>query len=179
MAARGWAQRSSCAWTAPRTAPTKARTSTTSRSLNGVTSSLQTYFYDPGVPVGTTVERLDGAAQLGVEQIANAVAQQVEGQHRQCDGPTREEHQPPWRHQAGIQRTGQHVAADRGGRRDADAQEAQAGLDYDGDAEMGGGEDQIGCHALRQDVAEHQTFVRGADAARGLDILHLLERQHD
>ena len=63
-------------------------------------------------------------------------------------------------------------------RRDADAQEAERGFDDDGDAQMGGGQDQVGRHALRQDVAEHQALVRGAEPARGLDILDLLERQH-
>ena len=37
---------------------------------------------------------------------------------------------------------------------------------------MGGGEDR-GRHALRQDVTEHQAQVRSAEAAGGLDILHL------
>ena len=44
---------------------------------------------------------------------------------------------------------------------------------------MGCREDQVRRHALGQDMAEHQALVRGADAACGLDILHLLERQHD
>ena len=104
---------------------------------------------------------------------------QVERQHRDRDGGTREHHQPPRRHQAGVQRIGQHVAPGRRRWRDADAQEAERRLDDDGDAEMGGRQDQVGRHALRQDVAEHQALVRGADAARRLDVLHLLERQHD
>ena len=75
---------------------------------------------------------------------------------------------------AGVQRIGQHVAPGRRRRRDADAEEAERGLDDDRDAEMRGGQDQIRRDALRQDVPGHDAQVRGADAARRLDVRHLL-----
>ena len=44
---------------------------------------------------------------------------------------------------------------------------------------MGRRQDQVGGDALRQDVPRHHPQMRGAEAARRLDIGHLLQRQHD
>ena len=89
------------------------------------------------------------------------------------------QHQPPRRHQAGVQRVGQHVAPGRGRRRNADAEKPERGLDDDRHAQMGRRQDQIGRDALRQDVPQHHPQVRGAESARRLDIGHFLQRQHD
>ena len=42
-------------------------------------------------------------AQSRVEDVANAVAQQIEGEHGQSDREAGKQHKPPRRHQAGIQ----------------------------------------------------------------------------
>src|SRR5262245_44738631 len=54
--------------------------------------------------------RLDRAAQSWVEQIADAVAEEVEGEHGDGNGEPGKEHQPPRRHQTGVQGIGEHIA---------------------------------------------------------------------
>ena len=99
------------------------------------------------------------AAQPRIEHVPDAVAEQVEGEHGDGDGEPGKQHQPPRRHEAGVQSVRQHVAPGGRRRRDADAEEAERGLDDDGDAQMRGRQDQEGGDALRQDVPEHQAHV--------------------
>src|SRR5207248_2618244 len=89
-----------------------------------------------------------------VERVANPVAEQVEGEHGDRDGETREEHEPPRRDEV-RDRVGQHVAPRRRGGRDADAEEAERGLDDDGDTEVRRGQHEVGRDTLGQHVERH------------------------
>src|SRR5215831_6142342 len=116
-------------------------------------------------------------AQPRIEQVADAVAQQVEGENRDGDGEPGEQHQPPRWNEPGIECVGQHIAPGRRRRRDADAEETQRCFDDDGNSKVGRRQDQEGGNALRQDMPEHQANVGGPEAARSLHERHLFERQ--
>src|SRR5882672_9831317 len=115
-----------------------------------------------------------GGRELRVQRVADTVAEQVKCEHGDGDREAGEEHQPPVGHETGD-RVRQHIAPGGGGRRDADAQEAQGGLDDDRDAQVGGGEDQVGSHALRQDVQGHHAQLRGAGGPPCLDEGHFAD----
>src|SRR6516165_9047625 len=70
----------------------------------------------------------DGAAEARVEDVADAVTEQIERQHSKSNRQAGEQHQPPRRHQAGVQRVRQHIAPGRRRRRDADPEKAEGCL---------------------------------------------------
>ena len=103
--------------------------------------------------------------QLGVERVAQAVAEQVEGQHGDQDGEAREGHHPPGA-QHELARVGQHRAPFRRRRLGAEAEEAQCR-----GVEDRGGEAERRLHdqrrqAVRQHGLEHQPQRAGAGDAR-------------
>ena len=129
--------------------------------------------------VAVRCPRLHRSPQPRIQRVPDPVAQQVERQHRQRDRRTGKQHQPPRRHQPGVQRVGQHVAPGRRRRRNANAQKPQRRLDDDRHAQMRGRQDQIRRDALRQDMPHHHARMRGAQAAGRFDVGHFLQRQHD
>ena len=117
------------------------------------------------------------APGAGIEDVADAVPQQVEGDHRNEDGQAGIDHQPRRRLDIAAS-LGEHVAPFRRRRLDAEAQERQAG-----NAQHRGADIQ---HRRGQQRGQRiGDQVRGKDMAafraRGLrrgDIVPLLDLQH-
>ena len=113
---------------------------------------------------------------LRIEGVAQAVAQEIEGERRQQDGEPRHEDEPGCQAHEAI--AAPHVGAPRGrGRLDADAEEAQArlGQEREGDGHRDLHDD--GRRQVGQDVADEDAAVRGADGMRALDEELFAERQ--
>src|SRR5262245_31486045 len=84
-----------------------------------------------GVMIVTAFTARSLAAQARVQEFAQGVAHDVEGQHGEYDGQPREGRDPRTALDV-LPALAEDVAPARGGRRDAEAQEGQARLRADG-----------------------------------------------
>src|SRR5262245_45255244 len=114
------------------------------------------------------------AAQPRVEDVTQAVAQQIEAHHGEKDGQARRRRVPP-RIGEELARLGDGPAPLRRGRRRAEAEEPQRGGGEDGEAHADGG----AYDDRRGDVGQHvqhgQPPGRGAERRRALDEDFILE----
>ncbi len=128
------------------------------------------------------VARLPGGlavpAQLRIPRVAQRVAEEVEGEHRQADGESRKDRQPRRLLHEGAAGAAQHQSPGRRGRLGADPEEGQRGLDEDGIAEPDRRDDEDGRGHVGQDVAPEDGEVAAAQGLRGLDVAVLLRGQH-
>lgn len=97
---------------------------------------------------------------MRIEKVAQAVAQQVEGQRGEAQGQTGEGGRPPGLLQV-ILRVGDHGAPLRRGRLHSQAQEAEAGGGQDGVAHV-----EAGLHQDRRDGVEIDRGSRVGDDQR-------------
>src|SRR5215217_8459034 len=117
----------------------------------------------------STVSAISALRQAGIEDVAQAVAEQVEGQHRVADGEARE---------GRDQRRGFHVVAGGGEvgapvgrrRRRSQPQERQCRHDQDDVTQPHRGIDDQRRDDVGQDLAQRDGKAALADGARGLDI---------
>jgi hypothetical protein len=107
--------------------------------------------------------------QLGVECRPQAVAEEVEKQHRQEDGDAGEDGHVVG-HPDVIPAFGQHGAPFGRGRLGPQPQEAQAGGRDDGGADAHGEVNDDTAQGPGHDVHEHDSFPGSADAARRPDV---------
>src|SRR6266851_5507998 len=116
-------------------------------------------------------------AHLRIERVAQAVAHDVHGQHRQCKEDAGIEDVVREHAEQGAA-LGHDVAPARDFRRDADAEEGQDRLGQDGGGGDEGALHDQGRDGVGQDVAEHQGPGRRADRDGALDIGLLAHREH-
>src|SRR6266571_3386711 len=114
--------------------------------------------------------------QPRIERIANALAEQVVGEHGEEDGEARIDRQPP-RELDDFLALVEDVAPRRVRRTHAEAEERQARLGEDGGGDAEGHGHQHGRHGVGQDVAPDDAEGAGADRLRPDHELALLERE--
>ena len=105
-----------------------------------------------------------------VENVAQAVAEEVGGQHDERDGEARNDDQIGRLHHV-LARTGEHGAPFRRWRLDAEAEEAQARGRQDRKADAHGVADDQDAADIRQHMAEHDAEVAGVNALGRLDVI--------
>ena len=109
---------------------------------------------------------------MGVEVVAEAVADEVEAENAEGYGHGGEEDEV-----RGLEEVGtgvvEHGSPGGGGRLDAEAEKAEGGFGEHGSCHADGGLDEQGLHNVGEDVAEEQAGVVGAERAGGLDELAL------
>src|SRR3954453_595632 len=124
-----------------------------------------------------TVELLRGrSAGPGVEGVAQAVTEEVEGEHGEEDGQSGRHHEP----RVDLVPAGggaEHAAPRRGGRLDADAEERQGGLEEDVRRDEEGRVDEDRREEVRQHLPAQDVAAPGAQAASGVDELAFTQRQ--
>src|SRR5262249_1393736 len=107
-----------------------------------------------------------------VEDVAEAVAEQVHGEHRHHDGEAGKRGDPPRLAQV-VAPLAQHAPPLGRGRRAAETEEAEGRRGENRRAEAeGGGDDERGEH-VGQDVAAHDEPVASAHRARRLHVAQL------
>src|SRR2546426_673667 len=106
------------------------------------------------------------AAEPRIEQVAEGVAHQVEGQHGQHDGEPGERGDPRAALDV-LAALAQDVAPARRGRRDAEPEEGQAGLGADGGRDIERGHHHEGVERAREHVARPDPELAAAEGARG------------
>src|SRR5579884_2549811 len=113
----------------------------------------------------------------GIEDIAQAVADKVQAQHRHADGRAAEHHAPGGDHEVLLAIVGD--VSPRGRRWwDPEPEEAQGGLhEYRGADVEREGDDQRREH-VGQDVAAHDPDHRAAERAGRLHELHVTHPEH-
>lgn len=104
----------------------------------------------------------------GVEQVSQAVAEEIEGEDTGGDGEGREEDEVGRLEKMGAGGV-EHGAPGGGGGLDAEAEEAEGGFGEDGGGHTDGGLDEDGLQGVGQDGAGEQAEVRGAEGAGCLD----------
>src|SRR5213594_1427703 len=114
--------------------------------------------------------------QPRIERIANALAEQVVGEHGEEDGEAWIDRQPP-RELDDFLALVEDVAPRRVRRTHAEAEERQARLGEDGGGDAEGHGHQHGRHGVGQDVAPDDAEGAGADRLRPDHELALLERE--
>src|ERR1051326_4265420 len=121
--------------------------------------------------------RLLCAAQARIERVAQGVTEQVRAEDGEADRDPGE--QDEVRRLLGVLRGGdrEHPAPRRIRLGHAEPEERQRGLDENGAAELRGREHDERADGVRQDVAERDAQVPEAERARGLDVLHLADRE--
>ena len=112
----------------------------------------------------------------GVEEVAEAVADEVEGEDAEGEGEGGEEHEV-----GGFEEVGagvvEHGSPGWGGGLDAESEEAEGGFGEDGCGHTDGCLDEKGLEDVGKDVAEHEVEVGCAEGAGGLDILALFDAE--
>ena len=96
-----------------------------------------------------TLSRTLSAPLPGVKGLADAVADEVPGEHDEEDGKPGKRRQPPGDSNE-LPARGEHVAPGGSGRLDAESEEAETGLDEDGVAHAERGLDDDGRHRVGQ-----------------------------
>ncbi len=113
----------------------------------------------------------------GVEEVAEAVADEVEGEYAEGEGEGGEEHEV-----GGLEEVGagvvEHGTPGGGGGLDAEAEKAEGGFGKDGGSHADGGLDDEGLDNVGEDMAEHEVEVSGTEGAGGLDELALLDGEY-
>src|SRR5919106_339065 len=119
---------------------------------------------------------LSHVPELGIEVITQPVAQQVQREHGQHDGETREHRDPPGGDDQ-LAPVGDHEPPRRQRPRQAGAEEAQGRLQEDDVAHLERGQDQQRVDDVGEEVAGHDPDVRGPGHPRPRDEVALLEAQ--
>lgn len=116
-------------------------------------------------------------AGSGVKIVAQAVADEIEGEDAQCEGNSREEHQVGRLEEV---RTGvvEHGSPGRSGRLDAEAEKAERGFGEYSGGHPYSGLDQEWLQNVGQDVANHQMHIAGTKRASCLDVFALFDAEH-
>src|SRR5437867_13257486 len=110
--------------------------------------------------------------EAGIEGVAQAVADEIDREHRQEDEHTgHDDHAARAVDVQEALRVGEHVAPGCGGRLHAETEVGERGLDKDDVANLQGGGDDQGRGGIGQDVAQNDAPVAGADHAGGLDVV--------
>ncbi len=114
-------------------------------------------------------------AELGwVEEVAQAVAEEVEGEDAAGHGQGREKDEVGRFEEVGAGGV-EHGAPGGGGGLDAEAEEAEGGFGEDGGGHADGGLDENGLQGVGQDGAREQAEVRGAERTGYLDEFSLAD----
>src|SRR6266508_2134819 len=111
------------------------------------------------------VELPQAAAQTGVGDVADRIAEEVQAEHRQADRHPRKEYHPGRRLER-LDSGRQHPAPGWLVGRGARADEAQGGLDDDGVGDIGREEDDVGGQAVGNQMASDDPPLRGAHGPR-------------
>src|SRR5262245_28249877 len=104
---------------------------------------------------------LSDMPELGVEVVAQPVAQKIQREHGQHDGQPGEHRHPPRGHDQ-LPAVGDHEPPGGSGAREPRAQEAQRRLEEDHVANLERGEDDQRVDDIGEDVARHDAGVGGA-----------------
>src|SRR6185369_7654419 len=128
-------------------------------------------------PFSVGIERCGGSTSAGlwIERVAQAVAEDVEGEHGDEDRHARPEHEV--RHRVVVHGVREHAAPRRGRRADADAEEGQRRLEEDVRRDQQRRVDQDRREQVWQHLAEDDARRAGAQAAGRVDELTLAQRQ--
>src|SRR6478735_1395308 len=113
----------------------------------------------------------------GVERVANAVSEEVEREHGEDEGGTREREVPP----GGVEdrgRLGDHLAPARLGWVDSDAEVRERCLEQDVLRDDQRREDDDRRDEVREDLPEQDRRITRARSPGGLDELLLAQRRH-
>src|SRR5260370_500244 len=81
---------------------TAHNTTAPNTTVHSTTTAATEHGRSIGVERAGLTLRSHGAAQPRIEHVADAVAQEVEGEHSDRDRSTRNQHEPPWRDEAGV-----------------------------------------------------------------------------
>src|ERR1700678_3463474 len=116
------------------------------------------------------------ALQSRIEDVAQAVAEQIEAQRGQSDAETRKQHHPPGFGRV-VAAFGDDGAPTRGRRRHADPEEAQRGFGENGVGEDEGHMDEQRADAVGQNGTQHDPRIAGSGDAGRLDIVELTDNE--
>src|SRR5471032_2298891 len=143
----------------------RSRPSTTGTALASPKRTLRFLMFKSGMRISS-----GGVLEFRVQRIAQAVAHQVDCQHAEQNGQTRQTYHPPGAFDVVASRS-QHGAPLRRWRLYAKAEEAQCrGIENGRRGTQGGLNDQR-CHAVGQHGDEHQAWQAGTGQARGGHIV--------
>ena len=109
--------------------------------------------------------------ELGVETVAQPVADDVHRQHEHDEGDRGEQRDPPDAREHELVADADQRAERGIGRRHADAEERQRRLGQHRGCQVDRRDDEHGAHHVGQDVAHHDPARRQADDLGGLHIL--------
>src|SRR5215471_4515057 len=112
-----------------------------------------------------------------VEGVAQAVPEKVEARDGQGDRDPGEDGDPRRRGEIALGIV-EHVTPARERRLDTVAEEADVRLEQNGPRHAEGGGHRDDAHRVGQEVAQHDTSTRSAEAPRALDELALSEGKH-
>ena len=113
-------------------------------------------------------------AGVGVEVVAESVAEEVEAEDGEGHGEGREEHQMRRVEEVGAGVVEHGAPAWRGGW-DAEAEEGERGFGEDDSAHADGGLDEQRLHHVGQDVAEEDARAAGSEGAGGFHVFALFD----
>ncbi len=110
----------------------------------------------------------------GIEEVSEAVANEVEGEDAEGEGGGGEEDEV-----GGVEEVGasvvEHGSPCGGGRLDAEAEEAEGGFGEYGACHADGGLHEQGLNDVGKNVAEHEVEVGGSEGAGGLNVFTLFD----
>src|SRR5262252_10878332 len=112
-----------------------------------------------------------------VDSVAPAVPEKVEARYGQGDRDPGEDGDPRRRGEIALSVV-EHVTPACERRLDAVAEEADVRLEQNGSRHAEGGRHRDDAHRVGQEVAQHDTSTRSAEAPRALDELALSEGEH-
>ena len=116
--------------------------------------------------------------RFDVEGVADAVAEEHEGEDEEHDGQAGEEGEVGAVEEDVAVVFFDHGAPGGHGGLDADAEEAEAGFEEDGAGEVGGGHDDDGAGDVGQYVAEDGAEGAEAEGAGGFDVFFFFDAEH-
>src|SRR5262245_36258568 len=115
--------------------------------------------------------------EAGIEEIPQAVTEQVDGEHGQEEGKAREHGDPGGGGEKGLT-VGEHGPTGDRGRLGSEPQEGQAGLGDHVAAHADGRRHQEGSERVGQEMAAHHTEVSDTEGAGSRDVVPCLEGEH-
>src|SRR5574341_1702657 len=173
-----------CGWTTTLIRSPSSGGSTTRLSFTWPRSRGNTAWKESGCSAGSSIDpkqcgrgEISHSVVLGVQEVAQAVARQVEREGESEDGQAGPPGHPGGRFEellGGVE----HRAPARGGWLHAQPEEREDGFGDDRARDRDRGLDEESAEDVREDVPEHHAHVPAAEGPRALDVVFLRRGQH-